>query len=61
MKDVKKEIKKTEIVKDAGYEKKKPDYAIDGVAVWINKGKYDKEYLTIKMIGHNTINVPKKY
>jgi hypothetical protein len=33
---------------------KRPDYYGDGVAVWINH-KADREYLTIKITGHNII------
>ena len=31
-----------------------PDYKSEGVAVWLNK-KNNRVYLSIKIIGHNTI------
>jgi hypothetical protein len=34
---------------------RKPDYAGDGIAVWINTDKTGTKYLAIRMIGHNTI------
>lgn len=42
------------IEKKTKFEAQKPDYSSQGVAVWINYS--DKgEYLTIKLLGHNTI------
>lgn len=42
----------------------KPQYTGDGVAVWINTDKNGKQYLSIKLAGHNTVNafkyVPKE-
>ena len=43
---------------DKESEGRKPDYQGSGIAVWINQGKYG-EYLSISIIGHNIINVPK--
>lgn len=34
-----------------------PDYKTDGVAVWINEDKNKDSYLSIRMVGHATINV----
>lgn len=34
-----------------------PDYRNDGVAVWLNKDKNDKTYLTIQLLGKNGIKV----
>jgi len=45
------------------FKKKAPEYTNDGVAVWVNKDKNGKNYLSIKIVGHNTItallNTPK--
>lgn len=38
-------------------ESKKPDYKIDGCAIWVNKDRNKNDYLTVKMLGHNTFNV----
>lgn len=35
---------------------RKPEYSGDGIAVWVNQDKNNNPYLTIKIIGHNTIN-----
>lgn len=37
-------------------ETKKPDYTSAGVGVWINKTKDNKEYLSIKIIGHEVVH-----
>jgi hypothetical protein len=34
---------------------RKPDYTSDGVAVWVNKAKNNRKYLTIHLVGHTTI------
>jgi len=34
---------------------KKPEYKSSGVAVWVNNKGTNKESLTIKIVGHNTI------
>lgn len=34
----------------------RPTYKADGVAVWVNKTKTGDPYLSIKIVGHNTIN-----
>jgi hypothetical protein len=39
------------------FEARVPDFKNDGVAVWINTDKNNKKYLTIKIVGHNTITV----
>jgi len=44
-----KEIKKTT---NETFEAKPPEYAGDGVAVWINKDKNGNNYLVIKIVGH---------
>lgn len=36
---------------------RKPDYTNDGVAVWKNKDKNGKEYLSIQLLGKNGIQV----
>ena len=36
---------------------KRPDYKSDGVAIWINKTKDNETYLSVKMVGHNAVNV----
>ena len=40
-----------------GFEARAPEYTTDGVAVWVNKDKNNNKYLSIKIVGHNTINV----
>jgi hypothetical protein len=35
---------------------KKPDYKGDGIAVWVNKDKNGKPYLSVKLVGHTAIN-----
>lgn len=35
---------------------RKPDFSNDGVAVWINKDKNQKKYLSIKLVGHTAVN-----
>ena len=37
-------------------EKVRPNYKGDGIAIWKNIDKNGIEYLTIKMVGHNTIS-----
>jgi len=37
-----------------------PDYKGDGVAVWINKRDNGKEYLNIKIVGHENIYATKQ-
>jgi hypothetical protein len=32
-----------------------PDFKGDGVAVWVNKDKNKKQYLSINVVGHNNI------
>lgn len=39
---------------------RKPDYAGDGIAIWQNINKDNQEYLSIRLIGHNTIYAFKK-
>lgn len=34
---------------------RRPDYSADGVAVWVNQTSAGKPYLSIKMVGHNTV------
>lgn len=34
---------------------RKPDYKNDGVAVWLNQDKNGKDYLTIRLVGHEKI------
>ena len=45
------------------FEAKAPDYTSDGVAVWERLDKNGNTYLSIKIVGHNTIyafkNIPK--
>jgi len=50
----------TEIKKEAEKTTKSPDYVGDGIAVWVNKNKDGNSYLSIKLIGHNTIYAQKK-
>jgi hypothetical protein len=38
-------------------ENRKPDFKIDGCAVWKNIDKNGNDFLTIKLLGHNTFNV----
>ena len=33
-----------------------PNFKGDGIAVWVNLDKNGKQYLTIKIVGHNNIN-----
>ena len=35
---------------------KAPDFSADGIAVWQNTTKDGKPYLSVKIVGHNTIN-----
>ena len=39
-------------VKEKG---KAPDFKSDGVAVWVNKDKNGKDYLSINVVGHNKL------
>jgi hypothetical protein len=39
---------------------KKPDYIGDGIAIWLNTDKNNNSYLSIKMIGHNTVYASKR-
>jgi len=34
-----------------GFEKVKPDYSGDGIAIWKAKDKNNKEYLKVKVLG----------
>jgi len=36
-------------------ENNKPNYKGDGVAVWVNIAKNGKKYLSIKVVGHDTV------
>lgn len=35
----------------------KPDFKSDGIAVWVNEDKNGKPYLSVKIVGHNAMNV----
>ena len=34
---------------------RQPDYKSDGIAIWKNIDKNNNEYLSVKLIGHNTL------
>ena len=33
-----------------------PDYKGDGVAIWVNLDKNGKQFLSVKLAGHNPVN-----
>lgn len=41
--------------KDENKIKTSPMYRNDGVSVWVNQDKNSNPYLSIKIVGHNTI------
>jgi len=43
----------TQIEKPKG---KAPDFKGDGVAIWVNKDKNNKQYLSVKLLGSITVN-----
>ena len=55
MKEEKLEIEKKQNQKKA-FDTKPPTYSSDGCAAWVNQDKNGNDYLTIKIVGHNTIN-----
>lgn len=36
---------------------RQPDFRSDGCAIWINEDRNGKQYLSVKVVGHNSINV----
>lgn len=40
---------------DAKLNPRKPDFSNDGISVWLNKTDKGIEYLSIRLVGHNTI------
>jgi hypothetical protein len=44
-----------EIMEKDEFKKRKPDYISEGIAIWKNIAKDGQEYLTVKMLGHNTV------
>lgn len=46
----------SKVVSKEGVVGRKPDFTGEGVAVWVNTDKNNKEYLAVKILGQITVN-----